>query len=311
MRNKNLLVIGDLILDEYVKGTVTRISPEAPIPILDKQDTYYRLGGAANVARNVTALGGKTWIIGRIGNDFAGDKVTKMLSDEGIMTDLLFKNQEIPTIVKTRFVAENHQLLRVDYEDTSPITNPEKISIFKRDLEKHIKYFDGIIVSDYNKGTITEELASHIGFLAKKFNKIVTVDTHKKDILCYFGYSCVTPNLGEMQLWFDKPLKSIEILKTAIQKLKNNYNFTSVLLTLSERGVLLIDKNNEKHHIPIIAKDIIDVTGCGDTVIAVYTLALTCGMSEYEAAKLANRAAGIVASKFGTAVCTSKELDTV
>jgi len=309
MKTKNILIIGDIILDEYVQGTVTRISPEAPIPILNKQETYYRLGGAANVARNVNALGGKTWIIGRIGKDSAGNKVKHMLCDEGIMTDLLLTNPDIPTIVKTRFVAENHQLLRVDYEDTSPISDLEKISVFKEDLERHLRYFDGVIISDYNKGTITEEIANYIGFIAKKYNKIITVDTHKKDISCYSGYSCITPNLKELQMWFEKPLNSLDILKDAIKVLKREFNFNSILLTLSEKGILVIDEKENTTHIPVTVQDIVDVTGCGDTVIAVYTLGLCCGLSEYEAAKLSNRAAGIVASKFGTAVCTSEELD--
>lgn len=310
MKTKNLIIIGDIILDEYVRGSVTRISPEAPIPILNKQDTYYRLGGAANVARNVNALGGKTWIIGRIGKDSAGDKVKHMLSDEGIMTDLILTNPKIPTIVKTRFVAENHQLLRVDYEDTTPITDHEKISIFKEDLERHLRYFDGIIISDYNKGTITEEIASYIGFLAKKYNKVIIVDTHKKDISCYSGYTSITPNLKELQMWFEKPLNSLEILKDAVKVLKREFKFNSVLLTLSEKGILIIDEEENSSHIPVTVQDIVDVTGAGDTVIATYTLAIAAGYSEYDAACLANKAAGIVIGKMGTAICSAEELDT-
>jgi rfaE bifunctional protein kinase chain/domain len=306
--DKKLLVIGDIILDEYIEGTVTRISPEAPIPILDKKKHYYRLGGATNVARNLKSLGANVWIIGRIGEDAGGEQVKHLLSEERINIDLLLHNSTIPTIVKTRFVGGGQQLLRVDYEDRTEINkDPNFMEAFNMDLEQHMKYFDGIILSDYNKGVVVPEIIQHISCLQHQYQKVVTADTHKTDWNLFKGFTCLTPNRIEFQQQCREPLTDLKVLSRYATKLREKYGLEQLMVTLSEEGILLVTEDGQKH-LPVQKKDIVDVTGAGDTVIAVYTLGLTAGLNPYDAVALANKAAGVVVSKMGTATVTPEEL---
>ena len=306
--DRKILVIGDIILDEYIEGTVSRISPEAPIPILDKKKQYYRLGGATNVARNLRSLGANVWIIGRIGDDPAGQCVKNLLSLERINVDLLLKDKTVPTIVKTRFVAANQQLLRVDYEDKTPLSlNGDFTEAMDMDLDRHMKYFDAIVISDYNKGVVFPELLLHISCLQQKYHKVVTADTHKTDLDLFRGFTCLTPNRKEFQTLCSWPIPDVKTMARYGEDLRVRYELKQLLITLSEEGMLLVTKDGY-HHIPAEKQDIVDVTGAGDTVIAVYSLALSAGMNPLEAAKLANEAAGIVVSKMGTATVLPEEL---
>lgn len=306
--DKKLLVIGDVILDEYIEGNVTRISPEAPIPILDKKKQYYRLGGATNVARNLRSLGANVWIIGRIGDDPAGECVKNLLTLDDIHVDLLLKDQNLPTIVKTRFVADNQQLLRVDYEDrVSVYENEEFREALDMDLDRHMKYFDAIIISDYNKGVVVPEIIQHISCLQHQYQKVVTADTHKTDWNLFRGFTCLTPNKVEFQKLCSWPIPDLKTLARYGEELRLRYDLEQLLVTLSEEGMLLITREGHQY-LPVEKKDIVDVTGAGDTVIAVYTLALAAGMKPYDAVALANKAAGIVVSKMGTATVKPEEL---
>jgi len=304
--NKKILVIGDIILDTYIEGTVSRISPEAPIPILDKKRGYHRLGGATNVARNLSSLGAKVWIIGRIGNDKAGRIVKNLLDEANINVDLLLCDSNLPTTLKTRYLANNQQLLRVDLEDTTPVTyNPEFKECLMEDLERHFKYFDAIIVSDYNKGMITPTLLFEITELQEKYQKILTGDTKSKHWNLFQGFTCLTPNLKEYK--DAQGVSSLENIKNNSRAVRGRFRLKQLLITLSEKGLLLVTENNTKH-IPVKSQQFVDVTGAGDTVIAVYTLALTYGYGPEEAAELANIAASKVINKIGTATLKPEEL---
>jgi len=306
--NKKILVLGDIILDEYIEGEVSRISPEAPIPILDKHKQYYRLGGAANVARNIASLGAKVWLIGRIGNDSAGKRVIKLLTKDNIYVDLLLKDSKIPTILKTRYVANNQQLLRVDYEDrTSVIQNKKFQKLLNQDLDRHMRYFDGMIISDYNKGVVYPKLLQHISCIQKKYQKILTADTHKIDWTPFKGFTCLTPNLKEFQTACNVFVNGLHLLSRYGKQYLKKYRLKQLLITLGQNGMLLVSEKRTKY-LASQKRSIIDVTGAGDTVIATYTLGLAAGLPPLKAAILANRAAGIVVTKPGTATVTTEEL---
>jgi len=306
--DKKILVIGDAILDEYVEGLVTRISPEAPIPILNKTNTYYRLGGCLNVAKNLTSLGSKVWVISRIGGGSAGNIIRKLLDESKINIDLLITEDNIPTTVKTRFVSNQHQLLRVDEEDCTSFEYHKNIlNILHNDLDRHLRYFDGVIISDYNKGVVFPKLITQLGELNLKYNKVLVADTKKEDITLFKNYTCLTPNVSE----FKKLLRLNDNPKTEerINQILFGQRIKNLLVTKSEEGMVLFHPDlNTTTHLPAEQKNITDVSGCGDTVTAIYTLCLTCGLPPYMCAKLANKGAGIVATKFGTATITHKEL---
>ena len=305
LNKKNILVIGDIMLDKYVRGTVSRISPEAPVSILNKDSSEYKLGGCANVAKNLKALGANVWIIGKIGKDFEGSIVAKLLEESLINTSLLIADREIITTTKTRYIADNQHLLRVDRENIC--FNNFKLKETKEDLSRHLRYFDAIIVSDYNKGMITEELARFLGKLAVKENKIITVDTKKTDISCFEHYTSITPNLKELANIFKTNITDYKDSFQLAHKLLVNYKFESVLITLSENGLYYSD-DVVSSHLKAEKKEIVDVTGCGDTLIATFTLALANGASLKESANIANITAGIVSLKSGAESCSLDEL---
>ena len=306
LNKKNILVIGDLMLDKYVRGSVSRISPEAPVPILNKQSGEYKLGGCANVAKNLTALGSNVWIIGKIGKDIAGTQVTELLQDNKINTNLLIADKKVITTKKTRYIADNQHLLRVDREHIC--FNNFKLKEVKENLVRHVKYFDAIIVSDYNKGMINEELAVFIGELALKEDKIITVDTKKRDITCFSNYTSITPNLKELENIFKTKIYDYKDSFELAKELLIMFRFNNVLITLSENGLFYTDDINSTH-LKAEKKEIVDVTGCGDTVISTFTLALANGLSLHESACIANVAAGIVALKSGAESCSLDELN--
>lgn len=301
---KKIIVIGDIILDEYIIGTVNRISPEAPVPILNKDKVCYKLGGAANVALNLRGLKTEVRLYGRIGVDIYSQIILQLLFKNCINNTLLYLDSKIPTIVKTRFLANNHYLLRVDIEDITPFKYLAKI---KRKLKKDIQKADGIIVSDYNKGFVTEEIARYCGDLAKKYNKPIVVDTHKSNIKCFSGYTAITPNKLELENIISNKIKNkTDWIKYSKQVLIK-YNLQSIILTLSENGIYYTTSSTSKHF-PTKVKNIADVTGAGDTVLAVYTWAIVNGYNEIKAIELSNLAASIVIQKPGTEPIFFKEL---
>ena len=294
LKNLKILVIGDIILDTYLKGKVERISPEAPVPVLEVEGEEFRLGGAGNVAKNLSSLGVKTYICGVIGRDFAGEKVRELLNENGITSFLV--EDERPTTKKTRVVSMNQQLLRIDWESKEKI----KGETLRRVVEviKNLDV-DGIIVSDYAKGVITKDVIKAI----KEKNVFYSIDPRPKNKALYFDAYLMTPNEKELRELTGKTEESVETLG---EKLKKELNLETLIVTRGPKGMTLFDK--EIKHFPARARKVYDVTGAGDTVIASITAFRLAGASWEEACELANICAGIVVGEFGTASVKPKQI---
>jgi D-glycero-beta-D-manno-heptose-7-phosphate kinase len=305
-----ILVIGDVMLDAYIMGKVNRISPEAPVPIVSLENEDARIGGAGNVALNLLALGAKPIICGVIGEDSSGDKLLNLFEKNGISTDGLVKSMARKTTVKTRVISNKQQLLRIDSESTFPLLESEEIKL--NDTIQNIinQGIDGIIFEDYNKGVLTDSVIQNAIKIAKEKDIPTAVDPKKENFLSYRGVSLFKPNLKELKeglnLNFDfntnKELfkKGIEVLE---EKLHNEISF----VTLSENGVF-IKNQTEKYYVPAHVRSISDVSGAGDTVIAVATLCLISGASTKQIAEISNLAGGLVCEKSGVVSISKNEL---
>ena len=305
-----ILVIGDVMLDAYVMGKVNRISPEAPVPIVSLENEDARIGGAGNVALNLLALGAKPIICGVIGEDSSGDKLLNLFEKNGISTDGLVKSIARKTTVKTRVISNKQQLLRIDSESTFPLLESEGIKL--NDTIQNIinQGVDGIIFEDYNKGVLTDSVIQNTIKIAKEKDIPTAVDPKKENFLSYKGVSLFKPNLKELKeglnLNFDfnsnKDLfeKGIEVLE---EKLQNEISF----VTLSENGVF-IKNQTEKYYVPAHMRSISDVSGAGDTVIAVATLCLISGASTKQIAEISNLAGGLVCEKSGVVSISKNDL---
>lgn len=297
-------VVGDMMLDDYIIGTVDRISPEAPVPVVSVKKERFVLGGAANVVNNLATLGAKTLCFGVIGDDSDGDRLLNVFREKNIDVTGVIRVEDRPTIVKRRIIAGTQQLLRLDWEDASNIRK-EIEDLLLNKIKEHIDEIDAFILSDYDKGVLTPRVAKEIIEMAKGKNIIVTVDPKPKNAQNYIGATSMTPNRKEAMECLGKG-KDTDILEIG-KELKEKLSLTNLLLTRSEEGMSLF--GNEKiENIPTYAKEVYDVTGAGDTVISVYTLAGATGMEWYEAAKLANTAAGVVVGKMGTSTVTKEEI---
>jgi len=301
-KNIKIAVIGDLMLDEYIMGKVDRISPEAPVPVVKVTEEKFVLGGAANVINNLAALGANVYCGGLVGKDKNAEKLINAFP-KNVDCNLILKVENRPTIVKKRVIAGHQQLLRLDWEEEFYINEDEE-NIIIENLKKHIKELNAVILSDYNKGLLTKSLSQKIIKLCRENNVIVTVDPKPKNISNFVGASSITPNKKEAYAAVEANLsENIDIVG---EKLKEKYNLDTVLVTRSEEGMTLYDK--KIHNIPTYAKEVYDVTGAGDTVISVFTLAKAAGATWEEAAKIANAAGGIVVGKIGTSTVSEKEL---
>ena len=301
-KNIKIAVIGDLMLDEYIMGKVERISPEAPVPVVKVTEEKFVLGGAANVINNLAALGANVYCGGLVGKDKNAEKLINAFP-KNVDCNLILKVDNRPTIVKKRVIAGHQQLLRLDWEEEFYINEDEE-NIIIENLKNHIKELNAVILSDYNKGLLTKSLSQKIIKLCRENNVIVTVDPKPKNISNFVGASSITPNKKEAYAAVEANLsENIDIVG---EKLKEKYNLDTVLVTRSEEGMTLYDK--KIHNIPTYAKEVYDVTGAGDTVISVFTLAKAAGATWEEAAKIANAAGGIVVGKIGTSTVSEKEL---
>ncbi|HOW34928.1 MAG TPA: D-glycero-beta-D-manno-heptose-7-phosphate kinase [Candidatus Omnitrophota bacterium] len=324
-KEKRILVIGDVILDQYIKGTVSRISPEAPVPIVLQQGfPVYTPGGAANVASNLRSLGAKVTLIGKIGTDADGKILLKELKKKKINTAGIFADKKIPTILKTRIIAEHQQVLRVDREENVVLPDDPIYRRIRNLILKSIPSADGVIVSDYGKGMINAALVSEVCSLAIAKKKIIAVDPKVEHFSYYRGVTAITPNKKETENAIRdikirqnagrKLAINVDVLKTdadvdlAGQQLVKFLNLESLLITLGNQGMRLFEKGRKPVHIDTRAREVFDVTGAGDTVISVFTLSLAAGASKHEAADLSNYAAGIVVGKMGAVPVTRKEL---
>ena len=305
-----ILVIGDVMLDAYVMGKVNRISPEAPVPIVSLENEDARIGGAGNVALNLLALGAKPIICGIIGEDTSGDKLLNLFEKNGISTDGLVKSIARKTTVKTRVISNKQQLLRIDSESTFPLLESEEIKLNNTIQNIINQGVDGIIFEDYNKGVLTDSVIQNTIKIAKEKDIPTAVDPKKENFLSYKGVSLFKPNLKELKeglnLNFDfnsnKDLfeKGIEVLE---EKLQNEISF----ITLSEYGVF-IKNQTEKYYVPAHMRSISDVSGAGDTVIAVATLCLISGASTKQIAQISNLAGGLVCEKSGVVSISKNDL---
>lgn len=301
-QNSRILIVGDIMLDRYWSGTTNRISPEAPVPVVHVGDIEDRLGGAANVAKNISALGCTTELCGVLGNDDAGRKIKTLLKDANI-NDLTISAQNKSTITKLRVMSRHQQLLRMDFEEHLKL---DSNSTIKEALEESLKKVDAVIISDYEKGTITDP--KEIIELCNKNNTPVFVDPKGKDFSRYHGASFITPNFSELESAVGT-CPTLDIAFAKADTLRKDLDIQGILVTLSERGMALIEKNKEPFHMATAAKDVFDVTGAGDTVIATLCAAIASGSDTPNAVRLANLAAGVVVGKLGTSSVSKKDLE--
>ena len=299
--DSRLLVVGDCMLDCYWHGPVKRISPEAPVPIVAINFLENRAGGAANVAMNTSNIGVKTTIVSVTGADEAGKKIKQLLSEKLINHDFIVSNKATTT-TKTRIISQNQQLLRIDKEDPP---NNNFLELIEQKCCDYIPNMDALIISDYNKGCLVD--CKKIIAMAKKHHKPVVVDPKGGNYYKYCGASIITPNLAEFESVAGK-CNDIEDIPAKSLKLIQQLDIQALLVTLSEKGMMLINKKGEFHHLQAASREVFDVTGAGDTVISVLTSFISKGYDYLQAAKIANIAAGIVVEKSGTSPITSAEL---
>ncbi len=292
------------MLDEYIEGKVERISPEAPVPVVEAKEVKLKPGGAANVVANLLSLGAKVKALGVIGKDEAGEKLKELLKETGAEVDKLITDASRPTTRKTRIIASSQQLLRVDWECREEISKEVKRELLSYLRENYEKY-DAVIISDYGKGVITEELFKLTGKI--KETVPVLLDPKEKNFKVYRNITTMTPNIKETFQAVKIEPTTDEKAQEAGRRLIKKFNLDFAVITRSEKGMSVITKERAKH-IPTRAKQVYDVTGAGDTVISAFTLALVSGATPFEAAEVANLAAGIVVGKVGTATVKVEEI---
>ena len=317
-----ILVIGDVILDHYVFGDVSRISPEAPVPVVEVKEESFRLGGAANTVANIRSLGGQVDVVSVIGKDENGSRLRKMLQEIGVNVEGLLCDSSRPTIIKTRVIARHQQVVRIDREVKDAVDGNLKKEII-RIAEATIPKVDAVICSDYDKGVLSKDVLEVVLAHAKERDLPVVVDPKMKtptpgaslglrqNFWYYKGATLVTPNTKEASAAFGKEITGDASLLDAGKTLLQRLELQALLITRGEHGMSLFEAvsgQTKVTHIPTVAREVFDVTGAGDTVVAVSTLALAAGASMLDAARIANCAAGIVVGKVGTASVTTEEL---
>ena len=298
-----ILIVGDVMLDKYYFGKVERISPEAPVPIVNIVTEESRLGGASNVANNITSLGGQATLCGAIGHDFFGKEIERMAHRKGIKTD--FVKTEQPTITKARIIGGRQQIVRIDYEQHLELSEKARED-FQIHLASLFQEFPTLVISDYGKGMISEELCSFLIKTAKSHGTRVIVDPKGQNWKKYAGADLITPNVKELGDIIGHPVKNNDQdIAMAALEIVHHYG---LLVTRSEQGMSLISDQNILH-LPTHSQEVFDVSGAGDTVVAALSLALTQGQEITEAMRIANVAAGIVVQKIGTATLSVEELN--
>lgn len=307
-KSKNVLVIGDLILDKYISGTSRRISPEAPVPVISHGEIRYHLGGAANVVKNIISLGAKAHLIGTAGKDSNGMTMQKLLGKTGISSAGIIKDSDKPTTLKTRIISDNQQLLRIDEESTCEISSRIENQLLNT-IKRFIRTYrpDGIIISDYNKGTVTNKICRETIKMARKSDTFIAVDPKGKDFIKYKGASVITPNRKEAEAAYGRTVPDEKTVIKALKKLKNDTEAEGILITKGKQGVSFI-KGNKIFNVPTAERDVYDVTGAGDTFISTFTLSALCSHSWTVAAKIANAAASIAVSHLGTVSLAQDQL---
>jgi D-glycero-beta-D-manno-heptose-7-phosphate kinase len=313
-RSKRILVVGDLMLDEFVWGKVGRISPEAPVPVVEVTHESYFPGGAANVARNLREFLDRVSVIGLIGKDLSGRQLRDLLADRKIDISDAIEDEKFRTIVKTRIIARHQQVVRVDREKITALSTKQIAKVVAA-VRKRLNEFDAIIFEDYGKGFLAAELVAQVARLARAAKKIVTADPNPHNLIDWSGMTAVKPNRAEAFLAAGIPNRDAALppkedvdLVHAGKELMRKWGTQCLLITLGEHGVMFFEKGKHPHHIPTKARDVFDVSGAGDTAIAIFTLALVCNATPLEAAQIANHASAVVVGKLGTATVTREEL---
>lgn len=302
-----ILILGDIMLDEYLHGVVSRISPEAPVPVVEINNEQIRLGGAANVANNIRALGDEPLLVGVIGEDDAAIKLSQLLKERDISREYLIDDRERRTTIKTRIIAHSQQVVRVDREDTFEISSETERQILNR-LQAVADKVAAVIISDYGKGVITASLLQKLIPFCRERNIFVAVDPKETHFFNYKGVSVITPNHHEAGFAAGKRIKTDDDLKSVAQTLLDKLKADSLLITRGEKGMSLYRANGEADHFPTVAKKVFDVTGAGDTVISAFVSAVAAGATLKEAAVISNCAAGIVVGELGTATVALPKL---
>jgi len=304
---KRIAVIGDMMLDGYFWGDVKRISPEAPVPVLEVEDEFFRFGGAANVAYNILTLGGIPVPVGVIGNDTYGSIFSSLIKEKNIENDGIIIDNERPTTTKTRVIANNQHVVRIDKESKAYINNKIESKILAH-IENLINNLDGIILQDYNKGILTPSLITKIISLANKKNILVTVDPKFDNFFEYKNVTVFKPNRKETETVLGIRIKSDKDISSAGRNLLQKLNSKYILLTLGEGGIAVFEAGDKEKRMPTKAIKVADVSGAGDTVISTLTIALAAGADIYEACFLANYAAGIVCGEVGIVPIEKEQL---
>lgn len=295
---KKIAVIGDMMIDGYFWGDVKRISPEAPVPIVEIDDEFFRFGGAANVALNISTLGGIAIPFGVVGNDHDAQIFFDLINEVNINSDYIIKDSLRPTTNKTRVISADQHIVRIDKESKLPISSKIEDKIIG-DLKNIIADLDAVIIQDYNKGVLTKNMIRKIIQLANKYDKIVTVDPKFDNFFEYKNATLFKPNRKETENAFGIRINSDEMIESAGKKLLEKLNVSYCLLTLGEDGMAIFEKEKTSYRNSTVAKKILDVSGAGDTVISTVTMALSAGCNIYESAYLANYAGGLVCEVAG------------
>jgi rfaE bifunctional protein kinase chain/domain len=307
-RDHRVVVLGDVMLDEFIWGDVTRISPEAPVPVVNIKRESMRLGGAANVLANITALGAAGNVIGVVGKDAAAEKIREALrQDGGVQTDdLLIADDKRPTTIKTRIIAHNQMVVRADREHRGAVNGNVESQLVQA-VKRAMTEAHALIISDYDKGVITPRILGEV--LPAAYDKMpVLIDPKMRNFDSYRPATLLTPNHHEALRVTNLEEDSDETLSSAARSIRQRLGCDAVLITRGERGMMLLEDENDPVFVKTAAREVFDVTGAGDTVIATLAVALASGASMTEAAVLANHAAGIVVGKLGTATADAEEI---
>ena len=312
--SKSILVIGDLMLDEFIWGNVKRISPEAPVPVVEVVRESYFPGGAANVARNLREFAKDVRVLGIIGTDPHAEKLKAVLAGEGINLDYVHQDPAYQTIIKTRIIAKNQQVVRVDRESKVGLS-PAQIQQTLLHLEEILPQVDAVIVEDYAKGLVRQTLADTIAPMVARAGKILAIDPNPENLLDWKGVTVMKPNRVEAIAAAGRPLTDpvepvqddqalMEVGRLLLQK----WDADNLLITLGEQGMVLFPRDGQPYYAPTRAREVFDVSGAGDTVIALFTMALCSGATPAEAAEISNHGSGVVVGKLGTATVSPHEL---
>jgi D-beta-D-heptose 7-phosphate kinase/D-beta-D-heptose 1-phosphate adenosyltransferase len=312
--NKRLLVIGDVMLDGYVWGRVSRISPEAPVPVVEVLRESFFPGGAANVARNVRECGAEVSIMGLVGKDSPAERLRSILETGGIRLETLAVEADFQTILKTRIIARQQQVVRVDHERPHAVS-PVSLERCLAQITEMLPELDGIIFEDYGKGFVVQAFVNEVTRLARDAGKVITADPNPRSPIEWKRLTTVKPNRGEAFAaasvpWQEpetEPLTDRNLLEVG-KRLLQRWEPDQLLITLGEQGMILFSAREEPHHIPPQAREIYDLSGAGDTAISLFTLALVSGATPLEAAEISNHASGVVVAKLGTATVTAAEI---